>query len=702
MKAQTVIKNNFIDYAEDAIPNYLPSCIDGLLPVHRKIIYALDEAGINSNKPYKKMLMCSAEVMKYYVYGDIPLTEAMKNSGSNFLLYPYLDPKGAYPDKNRRDGKGASPRYIECKLSEFSEHLLDGIKYKNVPFVPNWDDSREEPVYLPSPIPNCLINYSESISVGFASKIPSHNLNEVCDAFINYIDTGNIDESIKMIKGIDAPTGGQYIYEEDEIRKIFTTGKGSYQMVSKWHYDKKENAIVITEIPLSTVIEDLDDKLRSLIEKGKFREIVDIHDNTGKDGLQYNIYLKRGTDVDTVIQKLRKMTPFQSSVPVNMTMLMKDGMTPHLYTLQEIMDTWISHRIECIKNELVAENISLEQTRNKMEGLVLISEDLDLVIKLIRESKSEKEAIQKLTDAFNLNKEQASYVSTIRMVNLNEEWIKKQLKEYETIKKKMESNEKLLKSEDKIKNKIAKQLEDAKEKFGRPRKTEVLYNVDKTVKIDTVEDYNCTVVVTKGGYVKKVIRNSENHKLKDNDEIMAVMQTTNRANLLVFTNKANMYTAKISTLEDTTPSSLGQYLPSLLNFESDEEVIYALCTNNYEGNLIIAFENGKVARIALSAYKTSLKKMSKAYNTESKIVYFTNELPNSEDDLIVMDSTINKRLCYAYKDIRVQGSRVAKGVQVMKAKNDSLVKTAMLVNHNNYPNYEYYLTQQAGVGKYIK
>lgn len=694
MRAQEVIHNNFVDYAEDAVPNDLPSCIDGLLPVHRKIIYALDEAGINSNKPYKKMLMCSSEVMKYYIFGDIPLTDTMKNSGSNFLLYKYLDPKGAYPDKNRRDGKGASPRYIECRLSEYSEYMLNGIKYKNVPFVPNWDNSREEPVYLPSPVPNCLINYSESISVGFASKIPSHNLNEVCDCFINYITTGNVEDSMMMIKGIDAPTGAKYIYEAEEIKKIFTTGKGKYQMVSKWHYDKKENAIVITEIPLSTVIEDIDDKIRDLIEKGKLKEISDVHDNTGKDGLQYNIYLKRGADVDTVVQKLRKLTPFQSSVSVNMCMLKPDGVTPHVYTLKEIMDTWIDHRIECTRKELTEQNRQLEVTRNRMEGLIIVEKDLDLAIKLIRESKTEKEAMEKLISTFELNQEQASYVSTIKLININKDWITKQIKEYDSIVKKMESNNKIINSEAKIKSRIVKELEEAKVKFGQERKTEVLYDVDKNVKIDMIDDYKCHIVCTKQGYVKKLNRFSENQKVKDGDTIEKLAETSNKATLLVFTNKANMHTLKIHTLEDTVPSALGQYLPTLLGFEADEEPIAYYITDDYKDTLYFAFENGKIARVEMKSYNKAVKKMTKAFNTESNLV----KTFDDSCQYVTLDSKQGKRVCFDITNINPQQSRNTKGVMVMRLKDGDAIEKCVPSNQKD----DEYFIKQAGSGKKIK
>ena len=692
-----IIHEYFIDYAADLIPNNIPSVCDGMLPVHRKVIYALNEAGTTHDKPFRKMLMNSSDVMTYYIFGDGPLTTAMKNAGSNFVMYKYLDPRGSYPNKNRRDGVGASPRYIECRLTEYSEFMLQGIKRKNVPFVPNWDNSTEEPVYLPSPIPNMLINNSESIAVGFASKIPSHNLNEICDAFINYLKTGDALSSIDLIKGVDSPLGGELIYDQEEIKKIFTTGRGSYQMLCKWHYDKKDNKIVITEIPMSTVIEEIDEKIRLAIEKGKLKEVTDVHDHSGREGLQYYIYLKKGADVETVISKLRKYTPFQSSVPIYLYMLKPDGVTPYLYNLESIINDWTMHRISCIETELTEENKDLRAKQNRMEGLLKIATDIDAAHKIIKESKNEKEAVSGLTVKFGLNQEQAEYISTIRMVNMNKEWIAKQTKEYESVGKKIISNEKIIVSDKKIKSIIISQLEEAKVKYGSERKTSILYDVNKAVTVDIVDDYNCTIVCTEQGYVKKLMRYTENQKVKDGDIVMTVAQTTNKSNLLVFTNKANMYTVKISSLEEGVSSALGQYLPSLLNLEADENIIYAIPTTDYSGNMIMCFENGKVARVAMSSYKTSLKKMAKAFNTESPLVWM-----EAEDDrpFVVLESAKQKRVIYYVKTIRVQASRATKGVQVMKVKEDDSVK------YFNYGNFsaemlDKYLIGSAGAGKKI-
>ena len=692
-----IVRQNFIEYAADLIPNNLPSVCDGLLPVHRKVIYSLNEAGITHDKPFKKMLMCSTEAMKYYIYGDGPLTQAMKNAGSNFVLYKYLDPNGQYPDKNRRDGVGAAPRYIECRLSEYSEYLLKGIKYKNVPFVPNWDNSLEEPVFLPCPVPNMLINNSESIAVGFASKIPSHNLYEVCNAFISYLMDGNINKAMLCIKGIDSPLGANLIYDENETRKILTTGRGSYQMIAEWSYDKKTNAITITEIPMNTVIEEIDDKIRLNIEKGKLKEIVDVHDNSGKDGLKYDIYLKKGADVETVISKLRKYTPFQSSVPIYLYMLRPDGITPHLYNLEDMINDWTAHRIRCVETELTEQNKEMNEKRNRMAGLMKVATDIDKAHKIIKESKNEKEAITGLTKEFGLNESQAEYVATIRMVNMNKEWIAKQTKEYETLGKKIEANKKILGSEKKIKDVIICQLEEAKERYGMPRKTKILYDMDKTVKVDIIDDYNCQIVCTEQGYVKKLTKYSDNQKVKDGDVIILSEKTTNKSNLLVFTNKANMYTVKISSLEESTPTMLGQYLPSLLNFEADEEVILAVPTIDYKGNLLFCFANGKVARVTLNSYNKAVKKMTKAFNTDSELIAGYEETVN---EFIRLDSRNGKRVIYNAKTIGVKASRVTTGVQVMKVKSDDEVIEVKYINESQHM-IDKYLVSSAGAGKKI-
>ena len=695
----SIVDSHFTDYAMDLIPNNLPSVCDGLLPVHRKMIYSLNKAGMTHDKPFKKMLMASTEVMKYYIYGDMSLIQSMKNAGCNFMLYKYLDPKGQFPDKNRRDGVGAAARYIECRLSEYSEYLLQGIKYKNVPFEPNWDNSLEEPVFLPCPVPNMLINNSESIAVGFASKIPSHNLNEVCDAFIQYLRTGDIDKSIPYIKGIDSPLGAKLIYDENETHKILTTGRGSYQMVASWEYDKKMNVITITEIPMNTVIEDIDDKIRQNIEKGKFKEIVDVHDNSGKDGLRYDIYLKKGADVDTVISKLRKYTPFQSSVPAYLYMIKPDGITPHLYNLEEMIVDWTAHRSLCIEKELRSQNEELSEKRRRLKGLLIISEDIDECYQIIKKSKNEKEAITTLIKRFDLDDVQAEYITTIRLINLNQEWIKKQTKDYKALGEKIDLNNQIIASKEKIKELIVSQLEEAKKLYGMERKTEILYDMNKTVMIDIVDDYNCTLVCTKQGYVKKMLRYSENQKIKDNDTVLLTKMTSNKSNLLVFTNKANMYTVKISSLEETVPSALGQYLPSLLDFEADEEILYSIPTKDYSGNLIIGFQNGKVARILLNSYKTSLKKMLKAFNTETPIINMF--LENEDENFIKVDSMNKKRVVYALSNIRPQASRNTKGVQVMKLKSEDYVVDLQAISEQNQM-VQKYVIWSAGAGKKVE
>lgn len=691
---QETLKTNFTDFAADLLPNNLPSVCDGLVAVQRKVIYALYNNGVTQDKPYKKMLMCSAMAMTYYVFGDIPLTDAMKNMGSNALAYKYLDPKGSYPNKNRKDGVGASPRYIECRLTEYSEDLLSGIRKNNVPILANWDESTTEPVYLPSPIPNMLVNNSQSIAVGFSSKFPSHNLIEVCDAFINYLETGDITSSIHMIKGCDSPLGANIIYDETEIEKIMTTGRGSYQMICTWEYDKKQNKIVITEIPCDTYIEDIDEKIRLYMDKGYFKEIIKVHDGSDKDGLKYDIYLKKNANVDVVISKLRKYTPFQSSVPVWFYMLKPDGITPHLYNLKEIIEEWFAHRILCIKRELVFDIEQMEVRLNRMEGFLKLLENLDAAQKTIREAKTEKIIRNNLAKQFDLNEEQTDYISSIKFINLNKDWISKQVKEYKTIAKKIHDAKKILENEKKIKQLIIQQLEDAKQKYGQPRRTKVLYDVEKNIQIDIISDHNCYLVCTKQGYVKKVIRFSDSQKIKDGDSIVMTKQVTNKSNLLIFTNKANLYTVKISTLDETVPSSLGQYIPALLNFEQDEEPIFYMHTATYLENLVFVFENGKVARIKLKSYCTSLKKMTKVFNTDSKLV--TMFIEDDKYDYITLDSADKKRVCYMYKDIRVQNLRYSRGVTVMKLKeNDHVVSCYQILD-------EHYLLQNAGYGKSIK
>lgn len=675
-----VLEDDFIEYAAPIIVNNLPA-IDGLLPVNRKVIWGMYKANITHEKTFSKMLRATGYILPYYTFGDMPLTGAMKNMANNSINYQYLMGKGNFGDKQRREAKGASARYIECKLSKFSEDMIKGINKNSVPMKRNYDNTLDEPIVFPSEIPNILINTSQSIAIGESSKIPSHNLNEVCDSFISYMYTSDIYKSIELLKGVDFELGGQLIYEPELFKKIYTSGKGSFKIMGNYTYDKKESAVTINQVPYEGYIEDIEKELRVKYDKGLFKEIIDIVDGTDKNGIALHIYLKKNTDVDNFIMKLRKYTPYQKTFSCNFTILDLDGKTPILMNLEIIIQKWREHRRTCIRNEF---KFDIENNNDKLErlyGLNIINTDLDKAISLIRYSKSEKEAINKLINKFNLTSKQSEYISTIRLININQDWIIKQVKNIEELERKNSILNKVINDNSKIDKLVIKQLEDAKKKYGRDRKTALIYDTDISTldnKIE-IEKYSVTMVLTKEGYLKKTIKYSEVQKVKDGDEVVNLIQTDNSGEVVIITNKQNAHKIQIDDLDNKQPSSIGDYIPNLIKLEKKESIIGLIATSNYKGYAIITYENGKIHKLPLEAFKTSTKRsMLKNTTINEEIISI---IQIDEDSDIYLESSQNKAMVINTSNINSKSSRAANGITIMSSnKDDFKVTKAELFN----------------------
>jgi len=704
------LTSEFIPYAGEILLNNLPNVADGLLPVQRKVLWALHKNKITSDKPYIKLLRASAFSMVYYVFGDLPLASAMKNMANNGMNYLYLDPKGSFGDKRKKEGVGASPRYIECRLSKYSEDMLSGIDKNIIPIKRNFDDTEDEPIILPSIIPNTLINSSQSIAVGQASKIYSHNLEETCLSIISYIQNNNIDKAIDIVKCPDFSIGGSIVYDKDSFYKIYTTGKGSFTIMGKYIYNEKENKVSINEVPYGTYIEDIEEKLRKYYDKGLFKEVVDIHDSSGMQGIQLDIYLKKNTDINLFISKLRKYTPYESSLPFNCIMIDLDCKTPILMNLQTIYDKWIQHRITCIKNEFKFDINKNQKQLHLLKGLNNILLDLDKAISLIRGSKNDQEAINKLKENFPIDDVQADYISQIRLININKDYIIKRTKNIEDIEKELVRLEDLRSNDVEIKNIIIGQLQDAIKKYGIERKTEIIYedNLTPITKEEIIEDYNCKMFFTKGGYLKKVpltsLRGSGEHKLKDNDVIVQELDTSNKADLILMSDKQVAYKIKLSDLNDSKTSLLGDYINNIIDLDKDEKIIYMISTTDYSGYLLIAFKNGKIAKINLSSYatKTNRSKLINAYSLDSEIV---NMLYLEKDVNLLCKSNINKVLIINTSQIAVKSSKTSIGVSVLKSKNDSYMDLCVLVelvNGLDDEGIKYYSGNVNSVGNFLR
>lgn len=669
------LQDDFIPFASDALINFLPSVGDGLLPVNRKVIYAMYQNGVTSNKSYIKMLRAAAMAMTYYVYGDMPLNKAMKNMGNNSLNYMYLDPKGSFGDKQKREGVGASARYIECRLSEYSEDMLRGINKDNVPSKRNFDNTEDEPIVLPSMMPNVLLNTTQSIATGESSKIPAHNLVEVCDSFISYLETQDINKSIDILQGCDLSLGGKIVYDREQWSRIYNTGRGSFTLIGSYTYDEQENKITITEVPYETYIETIETRLRSHYDRGNFKEVLDIHDGSDKDGIALDIYLKQGTDIDQFIAKLRRFTPFESKMSCNFTLLDLDGRTPKLMSLEDIITKWIEHRRQCIVSELEHDIGKLEVEQNRLKGLETALLDLDKAIHIVRSSSSDNKVIDNLTKEFDFNPEQANYVASIRLRNMNKDWIRKRIEKLESITKSINEMKSNLDDDDFYKNEIIRQLEYGKKKYGMARKTEVVNQEDLVdfKEENTIEDYNCQIVFTKNGHLKKTNVYSDNQFTSPDDYVLQQVPATNKSKLLLFTSHANCYYINIWELNTVRPSQLGVYLSTHLGLEEGERVLYVTPTTDYSGYMLYAFENGKMAKVELSSYevKTNRTRTLNAFNTNSKIVGL--DFVDDEDDVdYITRTSIDKAIIFNSSQISSRKATTSQGLTVVNQRQGSV------------------------------
>lgn len=675
-----VLQTEMLDFTAPVLINNLPS-IDGLLVSQRQAIWGMKKAGMTSDKQFYKMLKASGRIFDYYVLGDMPLCGVLKNMGNNYILHKYLMPKGSFGNKNFKKSKGSAPRYIECKLDKYAEYMLEGINKNAVPMKWNYDATEKEPVILPSKIPNILTNLRMSIAVSEANKMPSHNLEDVCNCISSYIKTKDIDKSIELIKAPDLPSGGAIIYNKNDFEKIYKEGNGSFTIIGKYRYDKDTNTITIYEIPYTTYLENIEEELESKLDKFS-KELADYHNGSDKDGLKLELYLKKNADVETVIQKLRKFTSFESKFACNFVILDLDGKKPICMSLEQIMTKWIFHRQSCIKNELNFDYEKLNKKLHLLQGLKLVLVDLDKAIEIIRHSKSDNEATDNIMNEFKLDKEQAEYIVSIKLLNINQGFITNRLNDIEGITQEILKISKTLSSEENINNIILEQLDEVKNKYKQPRRTEIIYN-DKVQEITNeslVEDYLCTLIFTKEQYFKKTRKYSIQQNIKDNDEIKAIIQCSNKDKVIFISNKGSAYFLNLWEVNEKTPSTIGDFLPNLLPLEKDETIIGMLTTNQYKGYCVYVFENGKVLKTPLSSFetKTNRTKLSNSLTDENGSVLLITQIENDTD--IELTDCFGKTKVVNTKDINEKASRKSVGVTVFKSsKKDWKVVSANIV-----------------------
>ena len=566
------------------------------------------------------------------------------------LLHPFVDSKGNFGKQYSRDMAFAAPRYTEVKLDPICNDIFADIDKNTVDFVDNYDATMKEPVLLPTAFPNVLVNPNQGIAVGMASNIASFNLREVCDATIAYMKDPQVD-LLEYIKAPDFSTGATLLYSEEEMRQIIETGRGSFKLRSVYQYDKKNNCIEITEIPYTTTSEVIIDKIVELIKAGKVREISDLRDETDKNGLKITLDLKRGTDPDKLMTRLFKMTTLQDTFSCNFNILIDSR--PVVLGVRGVLGEWVRFRMGCVKRRLAFDIEKKSDKLHLLRGLEKILLDIDKAVSIIRHTELESMVVPNLMKGFGIDQIQAEYIADIRLRNLNREYILKRTQEIESLAEEIEDLKKTLGSEAAVKKLIAKQLGELSKKYGADRKTKIVAEdeVAHYSEEHFVEDYALTLFFTRDNYLKKVsaasLRSSNSeHKLKDGDEIIQEIESSNKAELLLFSDKCNVYKYKISEIADSKVSLMGEYLPNLLTMEPDEKIVFIHPTTDYSGNFLYSFASGKMAKVPVSAYetKTNRKRLSNAYYAGSPLVKIS-FLGMEEQDFIVFPTSA--RHCFS-------------------------------------------------------
>lgn len=663
---------NYMPYAMSVIMSRAIPEIDGFKPSHRKLLYTMYKMGLLQGGTIKSANIVG-RTMQLNPHGDAAIYETMIRlaRGNESLLHPYVESKGNFGKSYSKNMQYAASRYTEAKLAPISAELFRDIDKDTVDFVPNYDNTMTEPTLLPVTFPSVLVNANMGIAVGMASNICSFNLKEICDTTVALIKDPDADIT-ETLKAPDFIGGGQILYDEDKMNEIFRTGRGSFKIRAKYSYDKKNNCIDIYEIPATTTTEAIIDKIVELAKGGKAKEISDIRDETDKKGLKITIDLKRGTDADKLMKKLYKMTPLEDSFGCNFNVLIAG--TPRVLGVRELLLEWIAFRTECVNRRVFFDLSKAKDRLHLLEGLQKILLDIDKAIRIIRSTDEESEVVPNLMIGFGIDKIQADYVAEIKLRHLNREYILKKTEDIEKLRAEIEDMEDILASRSRVKKIIVNELSDVVKNYDKPRRSEIIYTSDiddESEPDEEIPNYPVTLFFTKEGYFKKItpqsLRMSGEQKLKENDEIIETVEAANNTELLFFTDKCRVYKAKAADFDDSKASVLGDYVASKLEMEPDENAVYMAVTTDYKGFMLFFFENGKLAKIDLSAYetKTNRKKLIKAYCEKFPIV---NMFCVTEDKEYVMKSTSGRILLLNTGAIAVKTTKDSMGVSVMTLK----------------------------------
>lgn len=673
------LEQNYMPYAMSVIISRAIPEIDGFKPSHRKLLYTMYKMGL-LNGARTKSANIVGQTMRLNPHGDAAIYETMVrlSKGYDALLTPFVDSKGNFGKVYSRDMSFAASRYTEAKLSPICAEVFRDIDQDTVEFVDNYDGSMKEPSLLPTAFPNVLVSGNTGIAVGMASQICGFNLGEVCLTAIEFLQDPECDIFATM-PAPDFSTGGEIVYDRAEMEAIYNTGRGSFKVRSRWRHLPKENIIEIYEIPYSTTSEAIVDKVSELIKAGKIKEINDMRDETDLSGLKLAIDLKRGTDPEKLMQKLFKLTPLMDSFACNFNILIAGN--PKVMGVREILGEWCAWRMECVRRRVYFDLSRKKEKLHLLKGLEQILLDIDKAISIIRNTELESEVIPNLMMGFGIDRIQAEFVAEIKLRNINREYILKRVSETEELEKAIAELEDTLKSRRKIKSIIITELKAIIKKYPSPRKTGIVYasEIGEFEETDTVEDYPVTVFLSNEGYIKKItplsLRMSGEQKYKDGDGLKLSFEATNRSELLVFTDRQQVYKTKLSDFDDTKASSLGTYLPGRLNMDEGEKVKAVICPGDYKKNLLLFFENGKAARLDAATYetKTNRKKLINAYSDKSPLaaVFMISEEINA-----AVFSSDGRAVVFNTSLLQPKTSRSTQGVAVMNVKKNHRIVSA--------------------------
>ena len=689
------LEQNYMPYAVSVIVSRAIPEIDGFKPSHRKLLYTMYKMGLLTGARTKSANIVG-QTMRLNPHGDAAIYDTMVrlSRGYGALLAPFVDSKGNFGKVYSRDMAWAASRYTEAKLDAVCAELFRDIDADTVDFTDNYDSTMKEPTLLPTTFPNVLVSANTGIAVSMASNICGFNLREVCRTTAAYLRDPGCD-LLQTLPAPDFPTGGEILYDPLEMLEIYKTGRGSFKLRGRWRYVKEGNLIEIYEIPYTTSTEAILDKVAELVKAGKIREIADMRDETDLGGLKLTIDLKRGVDPDKFMARLMKLTPLLDSYACNFNILIA-GM-PRVMGVQEILEEWTAWRMECVRRRVYFHMKKKQEKLHLLKGLKRILLDIDRAIRIIRETESDAEVVPNLMIGFGIDQVQAEYVAEIKLRNINKEYILKRTAEVDSLEEEIAELEKTLKSDARIRSVIIGELEQVAEKYGAPRKTGLVYEHETQLEEEpeALPDYPVTLFISKQGYFKKItpqsLRMSGEQRFKEGDSLQCSFETTNRAELLVFTDRCQVYKARCAEFEDSKASLLGDYLPAKLSMDEGESVLAVCLPGDYQGFMLFVFENGKAAKVALSSYdtKSNRRKLTGAYSDKSPVkgIFLCRE----ETQLVLYAGT--RALIFSTAQLAPKTTRATQGVAVMTLKKNITVERARLLTESGIVNASRYRTR---------